>query len=140
MPEIEEGRKREPHPASLVRDQRATAPAADFAWQDSLILETFAVEESQVIDPSRYANVRLSKDGCPLHGRSVQFLAGQAVAEFGIHWIPTHVVLNSTAMAPRTVFGYKMLILIRRIIRSESVFHRHPNRYDVSTFFCAPCR
>ena len=135
MPKVEKGRKREPHSAPFIGDQRATTPTADFARKDSRMPVTFTVEEFQEIDPFRYSNVTLMKDGCPLHGRTVQFLTGQAVAEFCINGICTYFVLNSTTMAPRTVFGYKILILNRRIIRSESFFHRHPNRYEVSKLF-----
>ena len=118
MPEVEKGRKREPHPAPLVGDRRSTAAAADLARQDSLVREALTVEEPQVIDPCRYSHVPLMKNGRPLHGRAVQFLAGEAMADFGVHGIGTHLVLNRTAMASGMVFGYKILILDRCVIRA----------------------
>jgi hypothetical protein len=71
------------------------------------------------------------KDGRPLHWRAVQFLAGQAVAELGVHGVRTHFVLNPTTMAPGTVFWYKIPVLNRSVIQSEFFFHRHPDRNNM---------
>lgn len=137
MPKVEKGRKREPHPASLIGDRRSAAAAADFAWKDSRGPSKFTVEEFQVADATRYPDVAFVKDGGPLHGRTVQFLTGQAVAQFGIHGIGTHFVMNGTAMAPGTIFRYESLVLSGSIIRSEFVFHGHPDRNEVARFFWA---
>jgi hypothetical protein len=123
MPEVEKGRKRQPHSASFVGDQRSTAAAAHFARENSLKPLRFTVKEFQVVDSFHYPDVTFMKDGCPLHGRTVQFLTGQTMTEFCIHRIRTHFVLNRTAMAPGTVFRYECLIFSGSIIRSEFVFH-----------------
>lgn len=128
MPEVEKGRERQPHSAPFIGNQCSALAAADFARQDARMPVAFTVEEFQAVDSFRYPDVTFMKNGCPLHGRTVQFLAGQAVAEFCIYGIRTHFVLNRTAMAPRTIFGYKSRIRHRSVIRSESIFHRHPNR------------
>ena len=110
MAKVKKGGKCQPHAASFVGDQRSATSAADFARQDSFMLAALTVEESQVIDPSRHSNIPFEKDGRPLHRCTVQFLAGQAMAEFGIHGIRTHVVLNRAAIATGLVFGYECRI------------------------------
>jgi hypothetical protein len=62
----------------------------------------------------------------------MQFLAGQAMADFGVHGIRTHVVLNRAAMAPGTVFRYEIRVLDRRVIRAECFFHL---RFDSNNGF-----
>ena len=85
MAEVEKGWKSEPHSASFIGDWRSTAAAADFARKNSFMLLVFTVEKSQVFNTFRYSDVTLMKDGCPLHRRTVQFLACQAVTELCIH-------------------------------------------------------
>jgi hypothetical protein len=53
MTEVEQGRKREPHSAPFIGDQRSTAPAADFARKESLMPEVFSVDESEGFEPLR---------------------------------------------------------------------------------------
>ena len=110
MTEVEQGRKGEPHSAPFIGNQCSAAPATDFARKDSFMPELFSVDEPEGFEPLRYSDVTLVKNGRPLHRRSVQFLAGQAVAEFGIHGIRAHLVLNRAAVAACTVFGYKVRI------------------------------
>ncbi len=85
MAEVEKGWKREPHSAAFIGDQRSTAAAAYFARKNSLMPLAFTVEKSQVFNTFCYSDVSLMKDGCPLHRRTVQFLACQAVTELCIH-------------------------------------------------------
>lgn len=125
--EVEQGGKREPHSSPFIGDQRSTASAADFTWKDSLILQAFAVEESQILDAMGDSEVTLVKDGCPLHRRAMQFLAGQAVAELGIHGVCAHLIVNRPAVAARPVLGDKVLIPGRSVIRSKFVLHGHTN-------------
>ena len=80
------------------------------------MLQVFAVEESQMFKAVGDSDVTLMKDGGPLHWGTVQFLAGQAVADFGIHGICTHVVLNRTAIASRPILGNKIIITERSVI------------------------
>jgi hypothetical protein len=107
MTEVEERWERKPHSAALVGDQRPAAVTADLAGKDSLISFVFTVEEPQMRDPFREPYVTLVKDGCPLHRCAVQFLAGQAMTDFGVHWIRTDLVLNGATMAPCTKFRKK---------------------------------
>ena len=125
MPKVEKGWKGEPHPASFVGDQRSTTAAADFARKNSLMPLAFTVEKSQLLDSMGYSHITLIKDGRPLHRRTVQFLAGQAVAEFGIQGVRTDFVLNRAAMAACTVFRYEIRIPDRSVIRAKLFFHLH---------------
>jgi len=124
--EIEKGRKSEPHSAAFVSDQRPAATAADFARQDPLMPLAFAVEKLQMLDSGGHSDIAFMEDGHPLHRRAVQFLAVQAVAEFGVHRIRAHLVLNGTAMAPRPVLGYEVGIVNTSIIGTEFIFHHQP--------------
>jgi hypothetical protein len=82
-----------------------------------------AIEKIQVIQAGGEPHMALVKDGGPLHGGTVQFLAGQAVTNFRIHGISAHLVSNGTTKAGGSVFGDKRRVVQGRIFGSESLFH-----------------
>jgi hypothetical protein len=82
-----------------------------------------AIEKMQVIQAGGEPHMALEKDGGPLHGGTVQFLAGQAVTDFRIHGIGVYIVSNGTTKAGGPVFGDKRRVVQGRIFGSESVFH-----------------
>ena len=86
-----------------------------------------AIKKMQVIQAGGEPDVALVKDGSPLHGGTVQFLARQAVTNFRIHGIGAHLVSNGPAKAGGPVFWDKRRVVKGGIFGSESVFHgKHP--------------
>ena len=82
-----------------------------------------AVVELQAVDALGDANVMLVENRRPLHGRAVQFLAGEAMAELRIHRVGAHLVLNGTTVTAGPVFHLETGIGNRGICRSEFICH-----------------
>ena len=99
-----------PHRAAFIRNQRSTPGTTDFAGQNTLMLIKLAIVETEVIEALRDANVAFVKDGRPLHGRAVQLLADHAVADFRVHRICAHFLLDGLTLTPGVVFCRKRLI------------------------------
>ena len=97
--------------------------AADLTGQNAFMTVLLAIEKMQVTQAGGEPHMAFVKDGGPLHGGTVQFLAGQAVTNFRIHGISAHLVSNGPAKAGGPVFGDKRHVVQGRIFGSESVFH-----------------
>jgi hypothetical protein len=82
-----------------------------------------AIKKVEVIQTGNESHMALVKDGGPLHGGTVEFLARQAVTNFRIHGIGAHLVSNGPTKARGPVFGDKRRVIQGRIFGSESVFH-----------------
>ena len=110
-PEVEQRRKSEPHVSSFISNGRTTVTANDFAGKDSLGLVQTAIEESQAIEPRFESDVGLMKDGGPLHRRTMQLLAHDAVTDLRVHGIGGDAVPHRPAMATRFVSSLKAGII-----------------------------
>ena len=109
-PKIKQGRKRQPHLASFIRNQRSTHGTADFAGQNSLMLMKLAIGEAELSAAFRDSNVALVKYGGPLHWRAVQLLAYLAMTYFRVYRICAHFVLDGMTVATGVVFCRKRFI------------------------------
>jgi hypothetical protein len=123
MSEIKQRGEGKPHPTPFIGDRSATPATADLAGQDPFMQILIAVEKMQVTHAGDESHMALVKDGGPLHGGAVQFLAHQAVTNFRIHGISAHLVLNGPAKAGGPVFGEKRRVVQGRVFGSESAFH-----------------
>ena len=112
-PKIKQRGKRQPHLAALIRNQRSTPGAADFAGENAFILLPLAVVEAELSDAVRNAHVAFVKNGGPLHGRAVQLLADHAVTDFRVNWSCAHFVLDSLTIATGMIFCRKRFIPYR---------------------------
>ena len=113
-PKVEERRKREPHIPSFISEVCAAKTAAYFAGQNSLGFVQIAVEESQVIYPCAKSDVVLMEYGGPLHRRTMQLLAHDAVTDFRVYGIGADVISNRPAVAARFVPGLEIRIVGER--------------------------
>src|SRR5512134_2956992 len=78
---------------------------ADFAGQNSLGPVQIAVEEPEVVETCVKSDVALVEDGGPLHRRTVQLLAHDAVTDLRVHGIGANVISGRPAVATRFVLG-----------------------------------
>jgi hypothetical protein len=122
MRKIKQRGECKPHLPPFVGNGSTTPAAADLAGQDPFLQALFAIEKVQVIQAGGEPHMTLVKDGGPLHGGTVQFLARQAVTNFRIHGISAHLVSNRPTKAGGPVFGDKRRIVEGCIFGSESVF------------------
>jgi len=111
MPEIKQRGKGKPHPAPFIGNRSTTHAAADLAWQDAFMPALLAIEKMQMIQSGGEPHMALLKNGGPLHGGTVQFLAHQAVTNFCIHGIGAHLVSNGPTKATCPVFGDKRRVV-----------------------------
>jgi hypothetical protein len=103
--------KGEPHPAPFICNGSAAPFAADLAGQNAFMAVLLAIEKMEVMQTGGKPHMAFVKDGGPLHGGTVQFLAGQAVTDFRIHGIGAHLVSNGPAKAGGPVFGNKRRVV-----------------------------
>ena len=80
-----------------------------------------AIEKIHVFQAGGESHMAFVKDGGPLHGGTVKFLARQTVADFRIHGIGANLVANTPAKAGGPIFGDKRRVVYGRIFWSESV-------------------
>lgn len=120
-PEVEERWKREPHIPSFIGEGCAAQTAADLAGQNPLGFVQTAVEEPQVIQPCAKSDVVLVEYGGPLHRRTMQLLAHDAVTDFRIDGIGADAVSNRSAVAARFVLGLEVRIVDAREERFEFI-------------------
>src|SRR5262245_1546499 len=83
--EVEEHREREPHAASLVGNRRAAKRAADFARRHAAGSSELAGIEAEMLDPADQSDRVLGEDRGPLHGGTVQAVAGPARGDVDTH-------------------------------------------------------
>ena len=110
-PEIKKGGEGKPHPPPFIGNGSPTSAAADLAGQDALMEVLLAIVKMQVIQTGNEPHMTFVKDGGPLHGGAVQFLARQAVTNFRINGITAHLVANGPAKAGGPVFGDKRFVV-----------------------------
>jgi hypothetical protein len=122
-PEVKKRWKGEPHSASFIGDGGPAPCAADLAGWNALVYLAFAVEKAQVPQACGDSDVALVKDRRPLHRRTVQFLTGPTVADFGVHGIRFDFVPYAAAEAACPVSGFEILIIDSRVFRSEVFWH-----------------
>jgi hypothetical protein len=121
MPKIKQRGKSEPHRTPFIGNGSATPAAPDLAGQYAFMQTLLAVEEMQVLQACGEPHMTLVKDGGPLHGGTVQFLACQAVTDFRIHGISAHLISNGPTKADGSVFRNIRCIVKGGIFGSESV-------------------
>ncbi len=107
LPEVEQGRKGQPHPAPFIGNGSPTPTAADFAGRDAVIGTSLAIEKSQQVQTRSQPHLVLMKDGSPLHRSAMQCLARPTVAELRIHGIGTHLVVYTATKTGGPVLGNK---------------------------------
>jgi hypothetical protein len=78
---------------------------AYFAGQNSLGPVQIAVEEPEVVETCAKSDVALVEDGGPLHRRTMQLLAHDAVTDLRVHGIGADVISDRPAVAARFVLG-----------------------------------
>jgi hypothetical protein len=75
MPEIKQRGKGKPHPAPFIGNGSPAPFTRYFTGHNAFMPVLFAIEKMQVIYPCGESHMALMKDGGPLHGGAVQFLA-----------------------------------------------------------------
>lgn len=120
---VKECWKGQPHPPSFISNQSAAQRTADFTGQNPFVAVQFTVVEMKVFQSGCKAHIFFMKDGCPLHGSTVQLLTGHAVADFTVHGIGRDFIAHGPAMAARLIFYLKISIFDGRILGSKTVFH-----------------
>ena len=112
-----------PHPTPFICDGRPAQTAANLAGKNSVIDGLFTVIVFQAVSTFGYPDIMLVEDGCPLHRSPMHALACEAMANFCVYRVCTHLNLNRLAVTARPVFDDKAGIGDRRIFRSEFLFH-----------------
>ncbi len=79
----------------------------------------------------------LMEYGSPLHRRTVQLLAHDAVTDFGVHGIGADLISNSPAVAGRFVLGLEVRIVGAREEFSEFI-HESVSAIGRDFSICAP--
>jgi hypothetical protein len=123
MPEIKQRGEGKPHPTPFIAYGRTTPAAADLAGQNAFMPALLAIEKTQATQAGGKPHMAFVKDGGPLHGGTMQFLARQAVTNLCIHGIGARLVSNGPAKAGSLIFGNKRRVVQGGIFGSESVFH-----------------
>ena len=119
--EFEQCREREPHAATFIGDRRAAKRAAHLSRRHASGPVEHTGIKTEMLDPAGHSDMALVEDRGPLHGRTVQCLAGPAVADFGIHRIGADLVAHRAAMAARAVARDERIIVKRRVVGAEVV-------------------
>ena len=122
--EIEQCGEREPHAAAFIGERRAAKRAAHLARGHASGPVERAGVEAEMLDSAGHADVALVEDRGPLHGRTVQCLAGPAVADLRIHRVGADLVVDGAAMAARAVAHDERIVVKRRVVGAE-VVHRN---------------
>jgi hypothetical protein len=78
---------------------------ADFAGQNSLGPVQVAVEEPEMVETCVKSDLVLVEDGGPLHRRTMQLLAHDAVTDIRVHGIRADLISDRPAVATRFVLG-----------------------------------
>ena len=121
--EVEKRREREPHAPPFVGDRRAAKRAAHLARRHAPGPIGHAGIEAEMLDPANDSDMALEENRGPLHGGTVQCLAGPAVADLGIHRIGADLVADRAAMAACAVARDERIVVGRGVVRTE-IAHR----------------